>query len=96
MFTIQVGLASPSLVGIVSSIEMVIYAAVGGRLSLIGAVFGAFLVNGAKNLFLREFCRILDLLCRRAVHFCGHVSTFGTGRYFRLDSPSARARSLTK
>ncbi|MDA9983426.1 urea ABC transporter permease subunit UrtC, partial [Gammaproteobacteria bacterium] len=38
MFTIQVGLASPSLVSIVPSIEMVIYAAVGGRVSLIGAV----------------------------------------------------------
>lgn len=55
MFTIQVGLASPSLVGIVSSIEMVIYAAVGGRLSLVGAVFGAFLVNGAKTFFSENF-----------------------------------------
>ncbi|MDH3465425.1 MAG: urea ABC transporter permease subunit UrtC [Gammaproteobacteria bacterium] len=55
MFTIQVGLASPSLVGIVPSIEMVIYAAVGGRLSLIGAVYGAFLVNGAKTFFSENF-----------------------------------------
>jgi urea transport system permease protein len=55
MFTIQVGLASPSMVGIVSSIEMVIYAAVGGRLSLIGAVYGAILVNGAKTFFSENF-----------------------------------------
>lgn len=55
MFTIQVGLASPSLVGIVPSIEMVIYAAVGGRLSLIGAVYGAFLVNAAKTFFSENF-----------------------------------------
>lgn len=55
MFTIQVGLASPSLVGIVPSIEMVIYAAVGGRLSLIGAVYGAVLVNGAKTFFSENF-----------------------------------------
>jgi len=47
MFTIQVGLASPSLVSIVPSVEMVIYAAVGGRLSLIGAVYGAMLVGAA-------------------------------------------------
>jgi urea transport system permease protein len=55
LFTIQVGLASPSLVGIVPSIEMVIYAAVGGRLSLIGAVYGAFLVNAAKTFFSENF-----------------------------------------
>jgi urea transport system permease protein len=55
LFTIQVGLASPSLVGIVPSIEMVIYAAVGGRVSLIGAVYGAYLVNAAKTFFSENF-----------------------------------------
>jgi urea transport system permease protein len=55
MFTLQVGLASPSLVGIVPSIEMVIYAAVGGRLSLIGAVYGAILVGTAKTYFSENF-----------------------------------------
>jgi urea transport system permease protein len=55
MFTIQVGLASPSLVGIVPSVEMVIYAAVGGRLSLIGAVYGALLVGWAKTFFSENF-----------------------------------------
>ncbi len=55
MFSIQVGLASPSLVGIVPSIEMVIYAAVGGRLSLIGAVYGALLVGYAKTFFSENF-----------------------------------------
>ena len=55
LFTMQVGLASPSLVGIVPSIEMVIYAAVGGRLSLIGAVYGALLVNAAKTFFSENF-----------------------------------------
>ena len=55
MFTLQVGLASPSLVGIVPSIEMVIYAAVGGRLSLIGAVYGAILVGAGKTYFSENF-----------------------------------------
>jgi urea transport system permease protein len=55
LFTLQVGLASPSLVGIVPSIEMVIYAAVGGRLSLIGAIYGAILVGGAKTYFSENF-----------------------------------------
>jgi urea transport system permease protein len=40
MFTLQVGFMSPSFVGIVPSIEMVIFCAVGGRHSLIGAVVG--------------------------------------------------------
>src|SRR5258708_14734962 len=55
MFTLQVGLASPSLVGIVPSIEMVIYAAVGGRLSLVGAVYGAILVGAGKTFFSENF-----------------------------------------
>ncbi len=55
LFTIQVGLASPSLVTITPSVEMVIYAAVGGRLSLIGAVYGALLVGAAKTLFSENF-----------------------------------------
>ena len=49
MFTLQVGFMSPSFVGIVPSIEMVIYTAVGGRLSIFGAVYGALLVNAAKT-----------------------------------------------
>ncbi len=55
MFTLQVGFMSPSLVGIVPSIEMVIYAAVGGRMSLVGAVYGALLVNAGKTLFSETF-----------------------------------------
>jgi urea transport system permease protein len=55
LFTLQVGLASASLIGIVPSIEMVIYAAVGGRMSLIGAVYGAVLVGAAKTYFSENF-----------------------------------------
>jgi urea transport system permease protein len=51
MFTLQVGFMSPSFVGIVPSIEMVIYAAVGGRMSLLGAVYGTLLVNFGKTYF---------------------------------------------
>jgi urea transport system permease protein len=49
MFTLQVGFMSPSFVGITPSIEMVIYTAVGGRLSIFGAVYGTLLVNFAKT-----------------------------------------------
>lgn len=55
MFTLQVGFMSPSFVGIVPSIEMVIFAAVGGRMSLIGAVYGTLLVNYGKTLFSETY-----------------------------------------
>jgi urea transport system permease protein len=55
MFALNEGLASPSLVGIVPSVEMVIYAAVGGRRSLIGAVYGTLLVLAAKTYFSENF-----------------------------------------
>ena len=55
MFTLQVGFMSPSFVGIVPSIEMVIFAAVGGRMSLLGAVYGALLVNYGKTVFSESF-----------------------------------------
>jgi urea transport system permease protein len=55
MFTLQVGFMSPSFVGIVPSIEMVIAAAVGGRESLLGAVFGSLLVNFGKTYFSEQF-----------------------------------------
>ena len=55
MFTLQVGFMSPSFVGIVPSIEMVIFAAVGGRMSLIGVVYGTLLVNFGKTMFSESF-----------------------------------------
>ena len=55
MFTLQVGFMSPSFVGIVPSIEMVIFAAVGGRMSLVGAVYGTLLVNYGKSAFSESF-----------------------------------------
>jgi urea transport system permease protein len=55
LFVLQVGFISPSLVGIVPSIEMVIFAAVGGKRSLLGAVYGTLLVNTGKSLFSETF-----------------------------------------
>lgn len=55
LFTLQVGFMSPSFVGIVPSIEMVIFAAVGGRMSLEGAVYGTLLVNFGKTFFSESF-----------------------------------------
>ncbi|MEJ0022537.1 MAG: urea ABC transporter permease subunit UrtC [Alphaproteobacteria bacterium] len=49
LFTLHSGVISPALVGVVPSIEMVIWAAIGGRTSIIGALAGALLVNFAKD-----------------------------------------------
>src|ERR1700694_7456 len=55
MFALNVGFMSPSFVGIVPSIEMVIYTAVGGRLSILGRVCGTLLVNFAKASLSESF-----------------------------------------
>jgi hypothetical protein len=62
MFTLQVGFMSPSFVGIVPSIEMVIFTAVGGRTSLLGAVYGTLVVNYGKTLFSESFPELWLLL----------------------------------
>lgn len=55
LFTLQVGLITPSLIGTVASVEMVIYAAVGGRMSVSGAVLGALLVGFMKSWLSEQF-----------------------------------------
>jgi urea transport system permease protein len=55
MFVLQVGFMSPSIVGIVPSIELVIFTAVGGRLSVIGAILGCMLVNWSKSAFSEAY-----------------------------------------
>ncbi|MDQ8023931.1 MAG: urea ABC transporter permease subunit UrtC [Moraxellaceae bacterium] len=77
MFTLQVGFMSPSFVGIVPSIEMVIFAAVGGRMSLVGAVYGALLVNFGKTYF-SETAPDLWLFLMAAL-FIGVVLAFPNG-----------------
>jgi len=49
LYVPQVGIINPSEFSPATSIEAVIWVAVGGRGSLVGAVFGAFVVNGAKS-----------------------------------------------
>ncbi len=49
LFVPQVGIISPKELDIVASIEIVVWVAVGGRGTLIGAVLGALLVNAGKS-----------------------------------------------
>jgi urea transport system permease protein len=77
MFTLQVGFMSPSFVGIVPSIEMVIAAAVGGRFSLFGAVYGSLLVNFGKTYFSETFPELWLFLIGSL--FIGVVMVFPNG-----------------
>lgn len=49
LFALHAGVISPALVAVTPSIEMVVWAAVGGRTSLAGAIVGALAVNFAKD-----------------------------------------------
>jgi urea transport system permease protein len=51
LFVPQVGIISPSNIGLVPSIEIAVWVAVGGRGTLAGAVLGALIVNAAKSAF---------------------------------------------
>ncbi len=55
MFVLNVGFMSPKLVTIEPSIYMVIFCAVGGRMSLIGAVYGTLIVQFARTWFSEEY-----------------------------------------
>jgi urea transport system permease protein len=92
MFTLQVGFMSPSFVGIVPSIEMVIFAAVGGRMSLEGAVYGTLLVNFGKTFFSESFPDLWLFLM--AALFIAVVLVFPNGLAGLYES--WRKRRLTK
>lgn len=49
LFVLQVGIISPSMMGIVPSVEMVLWVALGGRGTLIGAIIGAVVLNMLKT-----------------------------------------------
>ena len=49
LYVPQVGIINPSEMTPANSIEIAVWAAVGGRGTLIGPIVGAFLVNGAKS-----------------------------------------------
>jgi len=55
LYVPQVGIINPSEMSPAASIEIAIWAAVGGRASLIGPIVGAFFVNGAKSWFTQAF-----------------------------------------
>ncbi len=67
LYVPQVGIISPTDIGITPSTEMVIWTAIGGKATLIGPVLGALLVNLFKSLISENFPSVwqffLGLLC---------------------------------
>jgi urea transport system permease protein len=55
LYVPQVGIINPGEMSPAASIEIAIWAAVGGRATLIGPIVGAFFVNGAKSWFTQVF-----------------------------------------
>ena len=58
LYTPQVGIINPSEFSPANSIEIVVWVAVGGRGTLVGAALGALIVNGAKTLLTGWFPEI--------------------------------------
>lgn len=55
LFVPIVGIISPALLGIAPSIEMVIWVALGGRMTLVGPILGALLANYARTSLSEQF-----------------------------------------
>ena len=55
LYAPQVGIITPGRIGVLPSIEMVIWVAVGGRGTLIGAIIGAISVNWARSFLTSNF-----------------------------------------
>ena len=77
LFVPQVGIISPSALGVVPSIEIVIWVAVGGRGDLFGSILGALIVNYAKSTLSEMFPVFWQLLL--GALFVGVVVLFPKG-----------------
>jgi urea transport system permease protein len=55
LYTVQTGIITPSAMEVAFSIEMVIWVAVGGRATLVGAIIGTLLVRFAQSLLSEQF-----------------------------------------
>lgn len=55
LYVPQVGIITPAQIGVLPSLEMVIWVAVGGRASLVGAIVGAVGVNLGRSMLTNYF-----------------------------------------
>ncbi|XXZ09701.1 urea ABC transporter permease subunit UrtC [Sorangium sp. So ce315] len=100
LFVCQVGLISPSSMGVIPSVEMVTWVAVGGRGTLIGAILGAILVSLGKSALSESYPEVWQLAF--GALFAASVMLLPTGvagfvrrhaaRVLRRDAGAATAR----
>jgi urea transport system permease protein len=87
LFVPQVGIISPSSMGVVPSIEMVVWVALGGRGTLMGGIVGALAVNYGKSFFSESYPDIWQTFL--GLIFIGSVLFFPNGVLGALKSASA-------
>jgi len=96
LYVPQVGIINPSELSPANSIEIAIWAAVGGRATLIGPIVGAFLVNGAKSWLTVAFPEVwlycLGALFIAVTLFMPH-GVVGLARQWRQRRAASRAAS---
>lgn len=93
-YSLQVGLIAPNAIGVVASVEMVIYAAVGGRLSIVGAVVGAVLVGFLRSYLSETFPE--TWLYFLGALFLGVVLVLPNGLFGLLDRWLLRPRAAAR
>jgi urea transport system permease protein len=91
LFVPQVGIISPSALGVIPSIEIVIWVAVGGRGDLFGSILGALIVSYAKSTLSEMFPVIWQLLLGGL--FVGVVVLFPKGAAGIASSIAAKIRA---
>jgi len=96
LFIPQVGIISPSAMGVVFSLEIVVWVAVGGRASLTGAVLGALLVNWTKSGLSENFPNFWQYF--QGALFIGAVLLFPMGLvgFFQQQLPAFWARRVRR
>jgi urea transport system permease protein len=94
LYAPQVGIITPAKIGVLPSIEMVVWVAAGGRGTLYGAVLGAFGVNWIQS-WLTTSYPDLWLLFLGAL-FMGAVLFFPDGIIGALGRLGSRARRLAR
>ena len=55
LYVCQVGIITPNQIGVLPSLEIVVWVATGGRSSLVGALIGAVGINAARSMLTAHF-----------------------------------------
>ena len=91
LYVPQVGIITPAQIGVLPSIEMAIWVAVGGRGTLTGAILGAVSVNGLRSLLTTHVPDLWPFFLGGL--FVGVVMLFPQGLLGVLRNLASRGRS---